>query len=462
MSQDETYVASSTLPVSAEDAFAYHDRPGALDRLIPPWENAKVERSDRSLAVGSRVVLKTSLFGIPLRWVAEHTHYDPPRMFADTQVSGPFAKWDHQHSFDAAGDEQSVIHDQISYRLPLGFAGKMFGGGLARRTIESMFAYRHHVTRHDLELMANYSRSPLTVAVSGSTGLVGSSLSAMLTLLGHQTKAIVRRQTGDDNEIAAWGDVSESTKFNEVDAVVHLAGKSIASGRWTDEVKKEIRDSRVVKTRQLCERLAALERKPKVLVCASATGIYGDRGDEVLTEESKAGEDFLAKVAADWEAACLPARDAGIRVVNARLGLVLSPQGGALQKMLLPAKFAGGTLGNGKQWWSWIALDDVLGGIYHAIQTTDLQGPVNFVSPDPILNRDFANVLGRVISRPAVFPAPAFALRAVLGEMADALLLSSTRAEPTRLQSTNYKYRFTDLETTLRYYLGRDRLESAE
>ncbi|MGB7344314.1 MAG: TIGR01777 family oxidoreductase [Pirellulaceae bacterium] len=462
MSQDETYVASFTLPVAVEDAFAYHDRPGALDRLIPPWENAKVERSDGSLAVGSRVVLKTWLFGVPIRWTAEHTLYEPPKMFADTQVSGPFAKWDHQHIFDAAGDEQCVIQDRISYRLPMGFVGKLFGGGMARRTIESMFAYRHHVTRYDLELMAHYQQEPLTVAVSGSTGLVGSSLSAMLTLLGHQTKAIVRSQTGNENEIAAWGNESESTKFHGVDAVVHLAGKSIASGRWTDEIKQEIRDSRVIKTRQLCERLAALECKPRVLVCASATGIYGDRSDEVLTEESKSGNDFLSRVAAEWEEACQPAIDAGIRVVNARLGLVLSPKGGALQKMLLPAKFAGGSLGNGKQWWSWIALDDVLGGIYHAIQTSDLQGPVNFVSPDPIQNRDFANVLGRVVSRPAIFPAPAFALRAVLGEMANALLLSSTRAEPTRLQSTNYKYRFTDLETTLRYYLGRDRLESAE
>ncbi len=217
----------------------------------------------------------------------------------------------------------------------------------------------------------------------------------------------------------------------------------------------------MLKTRQLCERLASLAKKPSVLVCASATGIYGDRGDEVLTEASKPGDSFLAGVASDWEQACQPAIDAGIRVVNARLGVVLSPQGGALSKMLLPAKFFGGSLGGGRQWWSWISLDDVLGAIYHAIQTPSLHGPVNLVSPEPIRNRDFAITLGQVIGRPALFPAPAFMLRLALGEMADALLLASTRVTANRLAASGYAFRFTDLPSALRYSLGRDRLESA-
>jgi uncharacterized protein (TIGR01777 family) len=182
----------------------------------------------------------------------------------------------------------------------------------------------------------------------------------------------------------------------------------------------------------------------------------------VLSEESEPGNDFLASVAKEWEAACQPAVDAGIRVVNARLGIVLSPSGGALQKMLLPAKFAGGSLGSGDQWWSWIALDDVVGAIYHAITDPTLSGPVNFVSPQPITNRDFARTLAGVLGRPAIFPAPAFVLRAALGEMADALLLASTRVIPTRLAKANYRYRFTELDELLRYCLGRERLESAE
>ncbi len=462
MAELQKYVASSSLPVSVEEAFAYHARPGALSRLIPPWESVQIESSDNSLEVGSRVVLRTSVFGVPVRWVAEHTEFDPPNLFADTQVSGPFAAWNHRHEFQAAGSYSS-LRDCIEYRVPFGSIGRLFGGGKARATIEAMFAFRHRLTRDDLTLQADRPvAEPLRVAVSGSSGLVGTQLTSLLTLLGHEVVPIVRSLSDDQPGIAVWDSASQAAKLGDVDVVVHLAGKSIADSRWTDDVKREIRDSRVVKTRQLCQSLASLTRKPSVLICASATGIYGDRGDQVLDEDSAAGDDFLASVAKEWEAACQPAVDAGIRVVNARFGLVLSPQGGALQKMLLPAKFAGGALGGGDQWWSWIALDDVVGAIYHAITDDSLSGPTNFVSPEPITNRDFAGVLGSVLRRPALFPAPAFALRAALGEMADALLLASTRVVPTRLNQAGYRFRFTDLGELLRYTLGRERLESAE
>ena len=458
----ERYVASTTLPVSVAEAFAYHERAGALQRLIPPWESARIEHSDDSLAVGSTVTLRSKVCGIPVRWLAKHTEYDPPHRFADTQVSGPFARWDHCHQFEPAGEHQTTLRDTIDYQLPFGPPGRLFGGGLARRTIESMFAYRHRVTHDDLALYARYPTQPLKIAVSGSSGLVGKQLCSMLGLFGHDLLRIVRSPEDTPGTMAVWSNDAEANKLEGVDAIVHLAGKSIASERWSDSVKQEIRDSRVSKTRQLCESLARLQRKPKVLVCASAIGIYGDRGDEILTEASPPADDFLADVARQWEGACQPAIDAGIRVVNARLGLVLSPNGGALQKMLLPAKFFGGSLGNGRQWCSWIALDDVLGAIYHAIQTESLSGPVNLVSPHPIINRDFAKTLGRVLGRPALVPAPAFALRLALGEMADALLLASARAEPVRLRETDYAFRFSDLQAVLRYYLGRERLESAE
>ncbi len=461
MNQTESYVAFCSLPVSAKEAFAYHDRPGALERLIPPWESVEIESSDGSLEVGSRVVMRTSILGVPVRWVAEHTHYDPPHLFADTQISGPFAAWDHRHEFKDVGS-YTELRDRIQYRVPMGAIGNLFGGGKARATLEAMFAYRHRVTHDDLTLSADRPREPLRVAVSGSRGLVGSRLENLLTLLGHQVRPIVRSISDCEREIAAWENEKESQKFTEVDAVVHLAGKSIAESRWSDSVKQEIRDSRVAKTRQLCESLARLPSKPAVLVCASATGIYGDRGDETLNESSELGDDFLAEVATQWEQACRPAVEAGIRVVNARFGIVLSPNGGALQKMLLPAKFAGGALGSGDQWWSWIALDDVLGAIYHALTDDSLSGPVNFVSPDPISNRDFAKTLASVLGRPALFPAPAFALRAALGEMADALLLSSARVKPEKLEAGGYRYRFTRLDDVLRYCLGKARLESAE
>jgi uncharacterized protein (TIGR01777 family) len=302
----------------------------------------------------------------------------------------------------------------------------------------------------------------LVIAVSGSSGLVGSQLESLLTLLGHDVRPIVRSASSEPREIAAWESETETAKFADVDAVVHLAGKSIADARWTESIKQEIRDSRVIKTRQLCESLAKLTKKPGVLVCASATGIYGDRGDEELNESSPTGDGFLADVAREWEEACRPAVEAGIRVVHARFGIVISPRGGALQKMLLPAKFAGGALGSGKQWWSWIALDDVIGAIYHAMSDDSLSGPVNFVSPQPLTNGDFALTLASVVGRPAVFPAPAVALRLALGEMADEMLLASARVIPRRLEQSGYRFRFTELEDCLRYSLGTARLESGE
>ncbi|MDB4339034.1 TIGR01777 family oxidoreductase [Rubripirellula sp.] len=467
MAKTKHFSASTALPVSASDAFAYHERPGALERLVPPWESVLIESSDQSLLPGSRVVLKAGVLGVPIRWVAEHTQYEPPRSFSDTQLSGPFAVWNHHHSFENLPDLSSHpccrLTDQVEYKLPLGFLGDLLGGRKAEKTIQQMFTYRHRVTRNDLELKTNYSSSAMTVAISGSSGLVGGTLASMLQLLGHDVRRIVRNQAKNEGEIAAWSDANANESFSGVDAVVHLAGKSIADGRWNQSTKHEIRSSRVDKTRQLCERLAKQTVPPKVLICASATGIYGDRGDEMLDEDSASGKrsdsgsEFLTDVGYEWEDACKPATDAGIRVVHARFGIVLSPKGGALQKMLTPAKLMGGALGSGKQWWSWIALDDAVGAIYHCIQTPNIAGPVNLVSPHPIRNIDFAKQLGQVIGRPALFPAPSFVLRLALGEMADALLLSSTRVKPNRLIKSGYSFRFTQIEEAIRYSLGRER-----
>ena len=456
----ERYVAAVDLPVPIEQAFAYHERPGCLNRLIPPWESAHVEHSDHSLAVGSRVVLKTKVGGVPLRWHARHTVYDPPNHFEDVQDSGPFAAWVHRHQFCKTSDTSSRLTDEIRYVLPGGAAGDFLGGGKARRTIEAMFAYRHRVTLDDLSLMARYPSKPLTIAVSGANGLVGSSLSNLLQLLGHRVLSITRGALGTQDSIAAWSDEGQFERFNEVDVVVHLAGKPIAGGRWNESVKQQIRDSRVEKTRSLCERLARLSNPPSTLVCASATGMYGNRSDEILNEQSQPGDDFLADVCQEWEAACDPAERAGIRVVHTRFGLILSPKDGALSKMLTPAKLMGGSLGDGSQYWSWIALDDVVGAIVHCIVREGMAGPVNFVSPTPMSNREFARTLGEVLGRPAVFPAPAFALRLALGEMADALLLASTRVIPEKLLSTDYEFRFSSLPEVLRYSLGLERLPS--
>lgn len=280
----------------------------------------------------------------------------------------------------------------------------------------------------------------MKLLVTGSSGLAGSALVTALTAAGHSVTRLIHSKP--------WPDLAGH------DAVVNLAGDNIAAGRWTPEKKARIRDSRVQLTRQLAESLAKLTPPPKVLVSASAIGYYGSRGDEIMRDESLPGLDFLAGVCCDWEAAAKPASEAGIRVVYLRFGVILSAGGGALAKMLTPFKLgAGGVIGNGGQWMSWIALNDVVGVIQHALATESLRGPVNTVAPKPVTNREFTKTLGCVLGRPMLFPMPAFAARLAFGEVADALLLASQRVEPAKLLASGYKFQFPELEGALRHLL---------
>ncbi|MBV9956837.1 MAG: TIGR01777 family oxidoreductase, partial [Acidobacteria bacterium] len=273
---------------------------------------------------------------------------------------------------------------------------------------------------------------------------------------GHEVLRAVRRQTERADEVY-WnpeeGSV-DASRLAGLDAAVHLAGENVAE-RWTEEKKRRIRESRVRGTRLLSETLARLEPKPRVLVAASAIGIYGNRGALVLTEESSYGDDFLADVCREWEAATAPAAESGIRVVNLRIGIVLSTRGGALAKMLTPFQFGvAGKVGNGKQYMSWIALDDVVGIIIYALENESLRGPVNTVAPNPATNLEFTKTLGRVIKRPTIFPIPAFALKLAFGaEMAEGTLLSSARIQPERLQAAGYEFQYPTLEGALRHVL---------
>jgi uncharacterized protein (TIGR01777 family) len=298
----------------------------------------------------------------------------------------------------------------------------------------------------------------MNILVTGSTGLVGSAVVSFLTTGGHRVLRLVRGSVRGPEEVG-WDPHTgtiDSAKLEGLDGVVHLAGENIATGRWNGAKKARIRDSRVNGTRLLSETLAKLERKPRVLVSASAIGFYGDRGDEVLTENSAPGSGFLSEVCRQWEAATQPAKDAGIRVVHLRIGVVLTPRGGALAKMLTPFKLcAGGIVGNGKQFWSWIALDDVVGAVHHTLTQEELSGPVNAVAPDALTNRDFTKILGKVLRRPTIAPLPAFVVKLLLGEMGQELLLASTRVVPLRLQQTGYQFRCPTLEVALRHMLGR-------
>lgn len=298
----------------------------------------------------------------------------------------------------------------------------------------------------------------MRVAIAGASGLIGGALVSALAAGGNEVVRLVRRAPKTKDEVR-WDPAAgaiDAAALEGLDAVFNLSGENIAERRWSEARKALLRSSRLGPTRLLASTLAGLARKPKVLVSASAMGAYGDRGDAWVSEKDAPGDDFLGRLSVEWEQAAAPAAAAGIRVVHPRIGIVLSPRGGALGKMLLPFKAGlGGVLGKGTQYMSWIAIDDVVAAFLHLVERDDLAGPVNVVAPEPVTNAVFTKTLGRVIGRPTVAPAPAFALRLAFGEMADAALLSSTRVKPERLLASGYLFRFPELEGALRHVLGR-------
>lgn len=296
----------------------------------------------------------------------------------------------------------------------------------------------------------------MKVLVTGSSGFIGSALVPFLTAAGHAVTRLVRSQPRPGAAEVRWDPVAKTVDtagLEGLNATVHLAGETIV-GRWTPASKARLRSSRVEGTRLLADALSRLTRPPRVMVCASAIGYYGDRGEEILREESPPGTSFLSQVCREWEAAAQPAIRKGIRVVHLRIGVVLSPAGGALARMLPPFKLGlGGRLGSGRQYMSWIALDELVEVIHFALTNDRLRGAVNAVAPRPVTNLEFTKTLGRVLSRPTIFPVPAFAVRLALGEVADELLLASTHVEPTRLLAAGYQFRFPELEGALRHAL---------
>jgi uncharacterized protein len=298
----------------------------------------------------------------------------------------------------------------------------------------------------------------MKILLTGASGLVGTALIPALKAAGHEVYRLVRsapnRAANEINWNPSEGTI-DAASLEGMDAAIHLAGENIAEGRWTDEKKRRIRESRVKGTRLLSETLAGLDQKPHTLLSASATGFYGDRGDELLTEQSAPGKDFLAEVCREWELATQPAAQSGMRVVNLRFGVILSAKGGALKKMLTPFKLGlGGKIGSGKQYMSWIGIDDAVGAILFALETETLRGPVNVVSPHPVTNLEFTKTLGRVLSRPTIFFVPEFAARLAFGEVADALLLSSARVEPLRLKEAGYQFKYPELLAVMHHIVS--------
>jgi len=466
------------MPASVERLSAWHFSPGALHRLIPPWVSASVE-SPAGIAEGSRAFITMRLGPWRSRWTAVHREVLPGERFTDELERGPFRRWRHTHRFLPDGARRSRLEDHIEYELPGGRFGAALGGRWVRSEMRRAFEFRHRRTAHDLARHAeSLTVDPLRIAVSGASGLVGSALVPFLSGGGHQVRRLVRPESSEaaagagrpqasaDHAAArrhrldvAWDPrrgAIDAAGLEGLDAVVHLAGAGIADKRWSPERRREIRESRVASTRLLARTLASLTAPPRVLISASAIGWYGDRGEREVDERAERGSGFLAEVCDEWEQATQEAEQAGIRVVHLRIGLVLSARGGVLGRLATIFRWGGGgPVGSGRQGMSWIALDDLLGAILFSIVTPSVHGVVNAVGPSPCSNRDFGRALAHVLRRPFLFPAPAFAVRALLGEMGDQLLLRGAFVQPSRLLEHRFRFDFPSLESALRFELGR-------
>ncbi len=322
-----------------------------------------------------------------------------------------------------------------------------------------MFAYRHRTLVSDLALQQRYRQAePLRIAITGASGLVGRSLVAFLSNAGHDVIRMIRSGEPATDEVLwdAEHGIVDTDKMEGLDAVIHLAGENIAAGRWSEARKKAIRDSRVQGTAALVESLSRLSRPPRMFLGASAIGFYGETGDHAVDETTEPGSDFLSRVCREWESEAARAALFAERVVHLRFGIILTPAGGALAKMLPPFRFgAGGRLGSGHQFMSWVSLDDVLGAVLHCLATPSIDGPVNVVAPDARSNRSFTKALGKALARPTIAPLPAAAIKILFGEMGEAMLLASTRVAPGVLEASGYEFVHPDLSSALEHCLGR-------
>ncbi len=451
------------MPVSSGDLFRWHARPGAFQRLAPPWADIRVQRMD---GIRDGDVAEFDIHPAPvgpgIRWKAIHQDYVDGEGFTDVQARGPFARWSHRHTMQPSGADASLLVDAIDFDLPAGALGNLAAGHAIRSELRRQFAYRHRTTHADLTMHQTYDLAPMRIAITGASGLIGTALTAMLQGGGHTVLPITRSETHADPNAIFWQPrqgVIESEKLEGLDAVIHLAGENIFALRWTDEKKERILQSRLQGTELLAKTLADLDAPPKTLLSASAIGIYGDGGNRILTEESPVSETgFLSLVTRQWERATQPAEDAGIRVVHMRTGIVLSPKAGALELMLPAFKMGvGGRLGSPHQWFSWIGLDDAAGGYVHALATESLSGAVNVVSPNPVTMEELASTLGGVLKRPTFFNVPGGVARALMGEVADEALLQSVRVAPEQLIETGYRWREPRLDGLLRHVLGKSK-----
>ncbi|MGI6657590.1 MAG: TIGR01777 family oxidoreductase [Desulfobulbus sp.] len=452
------FSATSVFPCSAKELYNWHRRPGALERLIPPWERTTVVARSGGIDPGGRVTMRMHLGPVPYLWQAQHIENKPYDFFRDTQIGGPFRRWVHTHRFSAT-PEGACLQDQIEYALP----GQSILPWVSRRLVEPVlirtFRYRHATLRDDLLLHSRASRQPLRILVSGASGVLGSALVPLLSTGGHEVWRLVRRKPESDSREVYWDPARGEINLSGLppfDGVIHLAADNIGEGRWTAAKRQRMLESRIQGTDLLVRELARSRQKPKVLLSASAVGFYGDCQDRWVHEDDPPGNAFISEICSRWEQAARPAEDADIRTAFLRIGVVLSPRGGALAQ-LLAASAAGVSrrFGSGGQYISWIGLHDAVGAMLHVLSCNDIRGPINIVAPEPVTNSELLATLARIMRRPLLPPTPAPMVRLVFGQRGTELLLEGCRASADKLLASGYRFRHPNLAAALGSLLGR-------
>jgi uncharacterized protein (TIGR01777 family) len=471
------FVYESEMEGSAHDVIAWHKRPGAFERLAPPWMDVSVLERNGGIDNGGSVVLGLKQGPITLKWHLSHKNFIEDRQFCDYQLSGPFAVWEQVHRAEDVGNDRARLIDSVTYQPPLPPLGEI-GSPVVDYELKRLFRFRHRLLQNDLHLLRkNASVKPLKFLIAGSSGLIGSNLIPFLLTQGHTVTRLVRAESpatpvvidgsGQAEAKIIWGIKSshaeQSSASQEAfeaalegfDVFINLAGDSLADGLWSENKKNKLRESRIETTQELSRIITKLKNPPSVFLCASAIGYYGDTGNQIVSESASCGQGFLPQLCKEWENACDILNKEKVRVCNLRIGVVMAPKGGALKKMLPLFKMGlGGKLGRGQQFMSWISIEDVISGIYHCALNESLSGPVNLVAPRAVSNLEFTRTLASVLKRPALMSVPEVALRVSLKEMADECLISGNRVIPEKLLQSQFEFREPLLEESLKNLLG--------
>jgi uncharacterized protein (TIGR01777 family) len=434
------------------EVFEFFSRPENLSRVTPPKLGFEIlTPSPIVMKEGALIDYQIHLLGAPVRWRTMITEFDPPRRFVDQQLTGPYSFWHHTHEFEET-PEGTLVRDTVRYALPLGALGAAVAGSYVASDLEEIFRYRRKVidSVFPVDMSAPQRSLAMNIIIAGGTGFIGGALVDALVGRGDKVTLVTRDPAAAK---VRWGSKVDTTGWNALsvegaDAVINLAGESIASGRWTPARKLELIKSRIDSTRQIVAAISRAGKKPKVLLNASAVGYYGDVPSGDVPENAAQGQGFLAALCGQWEREALAAEPLGLRVALLRIGIVLEEDGGALAKMSLPFKlFGGGPMGSGRQGFPWIHRADVVGGILFLLDKP-ISGPVNFAGPQALDNREFSAALGRALHRPSWAPAPGFALKIVLGEMAE-MLLGGQRILPKKLLEAGYAFKYPTADAAL-------------